>query len=118
LTFEPAAPEFSVRVLAREPQRLAKELREQVEVIRGSTDDPAALRPRLDGVESLFWCVPAESLQETKVEMFSEMARVITDAERGLAEFTMPISLADWVENRHQSEQDGASKRALQNQKS
>jgi uncharacterized protein YbjT (DUF2867 family) len=66
------APEFSVRVIAREPQRLAKDIREQVEVIRGSTDDAATLRRALDGVESLFWCVPAESLQETKVEQHYE----------------------------------------------
>ena len=66
------APEFSIRVLAREPQRLAREIREQVHVIRGSSDDPAALRRALDGVESLFWCVPAESLQETKVEQHYE----------------------------------------------
>jgi uncharacterized protein YbjT (DUF2867 family) len=66
------APEFSLRVIAREPQRLAKEIREQVEVIRGSTDDAATLRRALDGVESLFWCVPAESLQETKVEQHYE----------------------------------------------
>jgi len=66
------APEFSVRVIAREPQRLAREIREQVEVIRGSVDDPATLRRGLDGVESLFWCVPAESLQETKVEQHYE----------------------------------------------
>jgi uncharacterized protein YbjT (DUF2867 family) len=62
------APEFSVRVIVRQPERLAKEIREQVEVIRGSMDDAATLRRALEGAEALFWCVPAESSAETKVE--------------------------------------------------
>jgi len=61
------APEFSVRVIARDPARLPDEVQEQVEVVRGSTDDAAALRLALEGVEALFWCVPTESLQETDV---------------------------------------------------
>ena len=40
------APEFSVRVIARDPARLPGEIREQVEAVRGSTDDPAALSRR------------------------------------------------------------------------
>lgn len=72
LVSELLAPEFSVRVIAREPQRLAREIREQVHVIRGSNDDPVALRRALDGVESLFWCVPAASFRETKVEQHYE----------------------------------------------
>ena len=66
------APEFSVRVMAREPARLPEEIREQVEVVRGSSDDTATLRRALDGVEALFWCVPTESSQETNVERHYE----------------------------------------------
>ena len=66
------APEFSVRVMAREPARLPEEIREQVEVVRGSSDDAATLRRALDGVEALFWCVPTESLQEANVERHYE----------------------------------------------
>src|SRR5262249_7892893 len=66
------SPEFSVRVIVREPERLPKEIREQVEVIRGSTDDAATLGRALDGVESLFWCVPTESEQETDIEQHYE----------------------------------------------
>src|SRR5262245_41255398 len=61
------APEFSVRVVVRDPARLPEEIREQVEVVRGSTDDSATLRRALDGVEAMFWCVPTESLQATDV---------------------------------------------------
>jgi uncharacterized protein YbjT (DUF2867 family) len=52
------APEFSVRVIVRDPARLPHEIREEVEVVRGSTDDAQTLRRALDGVEALFWCVP------------------------------------------------------------
>jgi len=55
------APEFSVRVIACDPVRLPVEIREQVEVIQGSTDDVELLWSALDGVESMFWCVPGES---------------------------------------------------------
>jgi uncharacterized protein YbjT (DUF2867 family) len=66
------APEFSVRVIAREPARLPEEVQEQVEVVHGSIDDAATLRRALDGVEAVFWCVPAESFQETNVEQHYE----------------------------------------------
>jgi uncharacterized protein YbjT (DUF2867 family) len=61
------APEFSVRVIVRDPARLPEEIRQQVEVIRGSAEDASTLRQALDGVEALFWCVPTESLWETNV---------------------------------------------------
>src|SRR5438477_7534325 len=102
------APEFSVRVIARDPARLPGEIREQVEAVRGSTDDPAALSRALKGVESLFWCVPTESLQETDVrghyERFARAAsravreagtpRVVTISAggKGLARKAGPIS--------------------------
>jgi uncharacterized protein YbjT (DUF2867 family) len=66
------APDFSVRVITREPERLPAEIREQVEVVRGSSDDPALLRRALDGVEAVFWCVPPEDLQERHVELHYE----------------------------------------------
>jgi uncharacterized protein YbjT (DUF2867 family) len=66
------APEFSVRVIVRDPARLPTAIREQVEVVRGSTDDAATLSQGLDGVEAMFCCVPTESSQETKVEQHYE----------------------------------------------
>src|SRR5216117_2101220 len=66
------APEFSVRVIVRDPARLPEEIREQVEVVRGLTDDPATLRQALHGVEALFWCVPTESCRETNVQRYYE----------------------------------------------
>src|SRR5262245_33012262 len=66
------APEFSVRVIARDPARVPAEIRQQVEVVRGSADDAATLRRALDGVEALFWCVPAEPLHQKNVEQHYE----------------------------------------------
>lgn len=66
------APEFSVRVIARDPSRLPEEIRQQVEIVHGSADDVSTLRQALDGVEALFWCVPTESLQERNVERHYE----------------------------------------------
>jgi uncharacterized protein YbjT (DUF2867 family) len=82
------APEFSVRVIARDPSRLPAEIREQVELVRGSTDDPVALRRALEGVESLFWCVPTESRQETDVPGYYQ--RFARAASRAVGEAGTP----------------------------
>src|SRR5215510_11668682 len=82
------APEFSVRVLVRDPARLAKDVREQVEVVSGSMDDAATLSRALEGVEALFWCVPTESLQETNVERHYE--RFACAAWRAIREAQTP----------------------------
>ena len=66
------APEFSVRVITQNPERLPWEIRAQIEVVHGCTDHPATLRRALEGVEALFWCVPTESLQETNARGYYE----------------------------------------------
>jgi uncharacterized protein YbjT (DUF2867 family) len=65
------APEFSVLVLAGDPSRLPGDIRDQVEVIRGSADDSVTLRRALEGVEALFWCVPAP-MHEANVRTYYE----------------------------------------------
>jgi len=77
------APEFSVRVITRNPLRLPEEIREQVEIVHGSADDAATLRRALDGVEALFWCVPTESLQTVNVRNhYERFARAGSEAIR------------------------------------
>jgi uncharacterized protein YbjT (DUF2867 family) len=66
------APEFSVRVITRNPGRLPREIRDHVEIIRGSTDDVRALRKALDGVDALFWCVPHAPIEDTSVQSHYE----------------------------------------------
>jgi uncharacterized protein YbjT (DUF2867 family) len=77
------APEFSVRVIARDPGRVPEAIRAQVEVVCGSTDDATTLRRALDGVEALFLCVPSESIKETSVRgHYERFARAAGDAVR------------------------------------
>jgi len=77
------APEFTVRVITRDPARLPREILDQVEAVPGSTDDLAALRRALNGIESLFWCVPTESMQETDVRgHYERFARAASQAVR------------------------------------
>src|SRR5258708_1009419 len=59
------APEFSVRVLTRDPGRLPEGILEQVEAVCGSTDDATTLRQALRGIEALFWCVPGATFEGT-----------------------------------------------------
>ena len=48
----------AVRVVVRDPARLAPEFQGSVEVVQGSTDDEAVLSRAFEGAESLFWLVP------------------------------------------------------------
>jgi uncharacterized protein YbjT (DUF2867 family) len=77
------APEFSVRVITRNPSPLPSEIRDQVEVVRGSTDDANALCEALDGIDALFWCVPRENVAETNIGSYHErFARAASAAIR------------------------------------
>lgn len=48
----------TVRVVARDPDRLAPAVRARVEVVQGSSDDEAVLGKALAGATALFHCVP------------------------------------------------------------
>jgi uncharacterized protein YbjT (DUF2867 family) len=75
------APEFSVRVISRNPDRL--EFREHVEIARGSTDNVAALSRALDGVDAMFWCIPRAPIGETNLHAYFErFARAASQAIR------------------------------------
>ncbi|MEW6307384.1 MAG: NAD(P)H-binding protein [Verrucomicrobiota bacterium] len=77
------APEFSVRVISRDPARLPDEVLKQAEVVCGSLDDAAVLREALDGVEALFWCAPPEPRQSTDVRgHYERFARAAGQAIR------------------------------------
>ncbi len=61
-----------IRVIARDPSRLAPDMRDRVEVVQGSHDDPAVVDKAFHGADSVFWLVPpdprAASLDEAYVE--------------------------------------------------
>lgn len=109
------APEFSVRVIARDPAQLPEEVRAQTEVFCGSMDDPAVLEAALEGVDALFWCTPPPPPHETDVrghyERFARAGaaavrqvktpRVVTVSAggRGLAKNAGPISALHSMED-------------------
>jgi uncharacterized protein YbjT (DUF2867 family) len=47
-----------VRVIVRDPSRLSEQVRERVELVRGSTDDVDVVTEALAGADSVFWLVP------------------------------------------------------------
>ncbi|MER7500256.1 NmrA family NAD(P)-binding protein [Nonomuraea pusilla] len=47
-----------IRVIAREPSRLPPQVRERVEIVRGSTDDVGVVNEALAGADTVFWLVP------------------------------------------------------------
>jgi uncharacterized protein YbjT (DUF2867 family) len=47
-----------VRVIVRDASRLSGAVRERIEIVEGSHDDPAVLDKALPGADGLFWLVP------------------------------------------------------------
>lgn len=77
------APEFSVRVITRDPEHLPAAWRAEVEVVPGSSDDPAVLRQALAGVEALFWCGPRRPEGESdQWDYYGRFARAASQAVR------------------------------------
>ena len=65
----------SVRVIQRDPAKLAPDVREKAEVIQGSTDDESVLMQALDGAESLFWLVPPSFQASSAKEYYLQFTR-------------------------------------------
>lgn len=64
-----------VRVIARDPDKLASNVRAQVEVVQGSTDDEGVLLRALEGAESLFWLVPPDFSAKEATDYYLRFAR-------------------------------------------
>ncbi len=56
-----------IRVIVRDPSRLAAEVREKVDVVRGSHGDPEVLDRAFEGADSVFWLTPPDP-QASSVE--------------------------------------------------
>ena len=65
----------AVRVIARDPEKLAPEVRERAEVVQGSTDDEAVLFRAFEGAESLFWLVPPSFQDNGDAEYYLRFTR-------------------------------------------
>jgi uncharacterized protein YbjT (DUF2867 family) len=71
-----------IRVIARDPSRIAQEIRQCVEVIPGSHGDAATIEKALAGADALFWLIPPEP--------FMTLDRV----DGAYADFTKPAAEA------------------------
>ncbi len=65
----------AVRVIARDASRLDPAVREQVEIVEGTHDDPAVLDKALPGADALFWLVPPNPAAPSAEEHYRSFAR-------------------------------------------
>jgi uncharacterized protein YbjT (DUF2867 family) len=70
----------SVRVIARYPDKLDSNLAAQVDIVQGSIDDASVLAEALNGIESLFWCIPQSHTQENVLLYYLHFTKVLCTA--------------------------------------
>jgi uncharacterized protein YbjT (DUF2867 family) len=71
-----------VRVVARDPSRIPKEIRQRIEVIQGSHGDAAIIEKALTGADALFWLIPPEPFMN------------MNSVDEAYANFTRPAAKA------------------------
>src|SRR4051794_14073824 len=65
----------AVRVIARDASRVDQAVREQVEIVEGSHDDPTVLDKALPGADALFWLVPPNPAAPNTMDHYLSFAR-------------------------------------------
>lgn len=65
----------AVRVVARDPAKLAPEVRNRVEVVTGSLDDEAVMQEALEGADSVFLVVPPSFADNNDAEYYLRYTR-------------------------------------------
>jgi uncharacterized protein YbjT (DUF2867 family) len=76
------ADERPVRVIARDAAKLDARVRERVEIVEGSHDDPTVLDQALHGAEALFWLVPTDPRAPRAEAYYLAFARAGAEAIR------------------------------------
>ena len=71
-----------IRVIVRDPIRLDPGVRDRVEIVQGSHDDPAVLSRALKGADGLFWLVPPGVGGSSTEERYLGFTRPAADAIR------------------------------------
>jgi uncharacterized protein YbjT (DUF2867 family) len=69
-----------VRVVVRDPARLAPGVADRTEVVRGSHGDPAVVAEAFTGAEAVFWLVPPDPRAATLDEAFAGFTRPAAEA--------------------------------------
>lgn len=65
-----------LRVIVRDPARLADSVRDRVDVVAGSHRDPQVLDAALPGADGLFWLVPPDRSAPSAMQHYLDYARV------------------------------------------
>ncbi|MDQ2712255.1 MAG: NmrA family NAD(P)-binding protein [Acidobacteriota bacterium] len=65
----------AVRVIVRDPAKLAPEVHGKVDVVEGSTEDENVLSRAFEGAENLFWVVPPSFQANNDTEYFLQFTR-------------------------------------------
>lgn len=74
--------EESLRVIAREPDKLMDDVHSHAEIIQGSIDDPDVLIQALDGAEAMFWCIPQSHTQDDVLDYYLKFTKAAAIAIR------------------------------------
>jgi uncharacterized protein YbjT (DUF2867 family) len=69
------AQDAPVRVIARDPDRLATSVRDRVEVVAGSHGDPEVVAKAFAGAEAVFWLVPPDRQSDHVLDVYVEFSR-------------------------------------------
>jgi uncharacterized protein YbjT (DUF2867 family) len=70
----------AVRVVARDPARLAPGVAERAEIVRGSHSDPAVVAEAFAGAGAVFWLVPADPKAGSVFEAYADFSRPAAEA--------------------------------------
>ncbi|WP_410663245.1 NAD(P)H-binding protein [Amycolatopsis sp. lyj-84] len=69
-----------VRVIVRDPARLADGVRERVEIVKGSHGDPGVVNEAFAGADTVFWLVAADPRAESLEATFVDFTRPACEA--------------------------------------
>ncbi|WP_062012522.1 NAD(P)H-binding protein [Streptomyces hygroscopicus] len=70
----------AIRVIARAPDRLSAQIRDRVEVVQGSHNDPAVLTKAFTGADAVLWLIPPNPTTEAPMEHYLGFTRPACEA--------------------------------------
>jgi uncharacterized protein YbjT (DUF2867 family) len=69
-----------VRVIVRDPSRLADSVRDRVDIVQGSHGDAAVVDQAFEGADAVFWLVPPDSKAESVHAAYVDFSRPAAEA--------------------------------------
>jgi len=82
----------AIRVIARDPSRLSRHVRERVEVVQGSHGDIDVVDSAFAGANSVFWLVPPDPQAESVEAAYVDFTRPACDAFKRQASLGWSVS--------------------------